>query len=68
MDEEEFAIEIADAIEQCLDVETVECNPETSVILVTTGEGERFRITVAHIKARPKNREDEDDDDEGEES
>lgn len=67
MDEEEFAVEVADAIEQCLDVETVECNPDTSVILVTTGEGERFRITVAHVKARQKNREDDDDDDDEDE-
>lgn len=61
MDEEEFAVEIADAIEQCLDVETVECIDDTNVIMVTTADGERFRVTVAHAKARLKNRDDEED-------
>jgi hypothetical protein len=64
MDEEEFAIEVADAIEQCLDVESVECPEDTHVILVTTADGERFRVSVEHAKARLRNREDDDDKDE----
>lgn len=63
MDEEEFAIEVADAIEQCLDVESVECIDDTSVVMVTTADGDRFRVTIAHAKARAKNREDDDDSD-----
>lgn len=62
MDEEELAIELADAIESCLDVEKVECQEESATVLVTMADGERFRITVAHLKARPANREDEDED------
>jgi len=67
MDEEEFTIEVADAIEQCLDIETVECVPDTNAVLVTMADGERFRVTVSHVKARQKNREDDDEDDEGDE-
>lgn len=61
MDEEELAIELADAIESCLDIEKVECMEESATVLVTMAGGERFRITVAHAKARPARRDDDEE-------
>lgn len=64
MDEEEFAVEVADAIEQCLDIESVEHIADANMIMVVTADGERFRVLVTHAKARRKHEDDDDDDEE----